>query len=159
MINMKLKRAFLAFLALAILAGCEGEREVQTIRLAHILDLDTPVHKSMAFMGQRLEELSGGTIQVDIYPSGQLGNERECLELLQLGSLDITKVSSSVVENFVPAMGVYSLPYLFRDDDHYWQVFNGEIGKEILLQGEPFWLRGLCYYCLLYTSPSPRDPE
>ncbi len=153
---MKLK-CIVAVLALALIGGCGKSQDKLTLRLAHILDPSTPVHKAMAFMAARLDSLSGGTMHVVIYPSGQLGNERECLELLQLGSLDMTKVSSSVVENFVPAMGVYSLPYLFRDQAHYWQVFNGKIGKEILLQGEPYWLRGLCYYDAGFRSFFLRD--
>lgn len=153
------KKLLVILLFLLSLIGCKSSSHVRVLKLAHILDPFTPVHKAMAFMGQRLEELSGGTMRVDIYPSGQLGNERECLELLQLGSLDLTKVSSSVVENFVPAMGVYSLPYLFRDQDHYWQVFSGEIGKAILLQGEPYWLRGLCYYDAGFRSFFLRNTE
>ncbi len=130
----------------ALIAGCQRTEQVRTLRLAHVLDTASPVHQAMAFLGKRLEELSGGKFRILLYPGGQLGNERESLELLQLGSLDIAKVSSAVMENFVPEMGVFSLPYLFRDSDHYWQVFNGEIGKEILLKGEKYWLRGLCYY-------------
>ena len=85
-------------------------------------------------------------MRVKIYPSGQLGNERESVELLQLGTLDMAKVASSVIENFVPAMGVYSLPYLFRNEAHLWETLAGEAGREILLQGEPYRIRGLCYY-------------
>lgn len=127
-------------------SGCTNRAENTVLRLAHTLDATHPVHLGMAHMGERLEALSNGTMQLKIYSSGQLGSERETLELLQLGMLDLTKVASSVVENFVPAMGVYSLPYLFRDQQHYWQVFGGDIGRDILLQGEPYLVRGLAYY-------------
>ncbi|MGH1364088.1 MAG: TRAP transporter substrate-binding protein [Calditrichia bacterium] len=133
-------------LFLFFLGSCAEEKQEVLLRVGHVLDVNSTVHKSMEFMGTRLAELSDGTIRIEVYPSSQLGNERESLELLQLGSLDMTKVSAGVLENFVPAMGVYSLPYLFRDDDHYWQVFKGDIGRDILLQGEPYFLRGLCYY-------------
>ena len=152
--------AFIAILLWAVSAsGCEAEREVRTLRLSHILDSTHPVHRGMAHMGARLEELSGGTMRVKIYPNGQLGDERVSVELLQLGMLDMTKVSSAVIENFVPAMSVYSLPYLFRDADHYWQVFESEVGREILLEGEPYWIRGLTYYDAgfrsFYTHDTP----
>lgn len=147
----------LLLLSALLLTGCRSGERHRTLRLAHVLDTNSPVHKAMAHLGDRLETLSGGKMKVMLYPGGQLGNERECLELLQLGSLDIAKVSSAVVENFVPAMGVYSLPYLFRDEQHYWQVFNGDIGREILLQGEPYWLRGLCYYDAGFRSFFLRD--
>lgn len=135
-----------ALVLLATLSGCRDASDSVELRLAHILDATHPVHQGMAFLGERLEELSEGTMRVKIYPSGQLGNERESVELLQLGMLDMTKVASSVIENFVPAMGVYSLPYLFEDHNHFWTTLNGPVGNEILLQGTPFRIRGLCYY-------------
>ncbi len=143
-----MKRSITIFFLLPFLiwTGCQKAEQTRTLRLAHVLDTASPVHQGMAHLGKRLEALSGGKMRVLLYPGGQLGNERESLELLQLGSLDIAKVSSAVMENFVPEMGVFSLPYLFRDADHYWQVFNGEIGQEILQKGEKYWLRGLCYY-------------
>jgi len=133
-------------LMMLFLGSCSDSKQEVLLRVGHVLDVNSTVHQSMEFMGKRLSELSGGTMRVIVYPSSQLGNERESLELLQVGSLDMTKVSAGVLENFVPAMGVYSLPYLFRDADHYWQVFKGDIGRDILLQGEPYFLRGLCYY-------------
>ena len=133
-------------LILAVLVSCSGSESKRTLRLAHGLDPQSPVHQAMAHFGAHLEKISAGRIEVLLYPGGQLGNERESLELVQLGALDIVKVSSAVVENFVPEMAVFSLPYLFRDADHYWQIFGGEIGKELLLKGEPYLLRGLCFY-------------
>jgi TRAP-type C4-dicarboxylate transport system substrate-binding protein len=79
----------------------------------------------MEFMGERLAEKSGGAMRLDLYPSQQLGTERETLELLQIGSLGMTKVSSSVLENFAPTFQVLSLPFLFRDDAHRFAVLDG----------------------------------
>jgi tripartite ATP-independent transporter DctP family solute receptor len=75
-----------------------------------------------------------------------LGTERELLELLQIGSLGMTKVSAASLEAFSPEISVLGLPYLFRDDSHISQVLQGEIGKELLLSTEKYWLRGLCFY-------------
>ena len=116
------------------------------IKLGHGLDPSHPVHQAMEFMARRLAERSGGRLRMDVYPSEQLGSERECLELLQIGSLSMTKVSCSVLEGFVPAMSVLSLPYIFRDEGHRTRVLEGEIGRRLLLEGENVWLRGLCYY-------------
>jgi tripartite ATP-independent transporter DctP family solute receptor len=143
--------------AAVLLAGCRAERDVRVLRLAHTLDTGHPVHKGMAHLAERLEALSGGTMRVIIYTGGQLGSERQTVELLQLGTLDMAKVAGSVVENFIPAMRVFSLPYLFNDQDHYWRVFQGDVGNEILLQGEPYWLRGLCYYDAGFRSFFTRE--
>ena len=83
---------------------------------------------------------------MNIYPSGQLGGERECLELLQIGSLDMTKVSGAVMENFAPNMRIFGLPFLFDDKEHLFRVLDGPIGKSLLKDGEDFWLKGLGYY-------------
>lgn len=127
-------------------AGCSKESDVVVLKLAHALDVDHPVHKAMALLAKRVHEKSGGKMRVDIYPSEQLGSERECIEQVQLGILDMTKTSSGPMEGFVEKIKVLGLPYLFRDSEHMWKVFNGPIGRELLEAGEPRGLRGVCYY-------------
>jgi tripartite ATP-independent transporter DctP family solute receptor len=136
----------LLLVAAALLIGCKPQQDVTTLRLAHALDQEHVVHKAMVLMGERLEHYSNGTMQVDIYSGGQLGNERELVELLQIGSLAMTKVSASSVESFVPQMRVFSVPYIFNDNAHLWQVLNGKTGTELLMALQPARLRGLGYY-------------
>lgn len=116
------------------------------LKLAHGLDTSHPVHRAMQHMADRIAETSSGRLRIDIYPSEQLGSERECVELLQIGSLAMTKVSASVMEAFAPSFQVFGLPYLFRDRHHLFSVLEGEIGQELLLESRRFRLRGLCYY-------------
>ncbi len=129
-----------------ILLSCSGQSKHRILKLAHGLDTNHPVHKGMVDMANRLKEKSGGKMQIKIYPSGQLGPERTCVELLQIGSLDITKVSAAVMEGFAPNYRVLGLPYIFRDQEHAYKVLDGPIGQDLLLEGEKFWLRGLCFY-------------
>jgi len=152
-----------AILAL-LLAGCGGQREVRVIKLAHGLDASHPVHKAMAHMAKRLAERSGGTMRIDIYTSEQLGNERECVELVQLGGLGMTKVSGSVLEAFANDFKVFSLPYLWRDEAHKLAVWEGPVGRDILLSPQKKFIRGLTYYesgsRSFYTKDRPiRTPE
>lgn len=140
------------FLITLLSVSCAIESDVTTIKLGHGLDPNHPVHKGMEFMADRLFEISGGSMHFDIYPSEQLGTERECLELLQIGSLAMTKVSSAVLEGFAPQFRVFGLPYLFRDEDHRWNVKEGPIGQELLLSLESFRIRGLCFYDAGYRS-------
>ena len=110
-------------------------------------------------MAEKLEEKSDGHLNIQIYSGGQLGSEREALELLQIGSIGITKVSSAVMEGFVEEFKVLGLPYLFENKEHAFSVLDGEIGKKLLLSGEDIWLRGLCFYdagCRsFYTKDKP----
>lgn len=130
-----------------LLLGCASQEDDELVlRLAHALGPTHSVHQAMVYLGERLEEKSGGRIRVVVYPSQQLGSERELLELMQIGSLAMAKVSAAVLEGFVPEYQVFNLPYLFRDDAHRFKVLEGPIGQELLLAGERVLLRGLCYY-------------
>jgi len=97
-------------------------------------------------MGERLVEYSGGTMRIQIYSGGQLGSERESLELLQIGSLAMTKVSASPLEGFVPALKLFSIPYIFKDRDHHLRVLDSEIGEKLLESLQVARLKGLGYY-------------
>ena len=140
------RRLLLALAAALLLGGCAGDDDTTVLRVASSLDVESPVHHALLRFDERLQELSGGTMRMEIYPSGQLGTERATIELLQLGTLDMSKVSSGVMENFVPEMGVFSLPYLFRDRDHLWQTLGGPVGEEILESAEPYRMLGVAYY-------------
>lgn len=151
-------------MALILALSCHTEQKTRTIRLAHGLDVNHSVHRAMVKMGEDLLERSNGKLRMKIYPSQQLGTERECLELLQIGSLDMTKVSVGVLENFAPKMKVLGLPFLFRDREHSFQVLDGPIGQQLLRDGEQFWLKGLGYYDAgsrsFYTMNKPvRQPD
>jgi tripartite ATP-independent transporter DctP family solute receptor len=126
--------------------ACGRGSDVTVIKLAHGLDPTHPVHHAMEFMAEHLAQESGGTMRIDIYPSEQLGTERQALELLQIGSLGMTKVSAAVLENFATPFKVLSLPYIFRNEAHEWAVLEGPIGREMLDMAARFRLRGLCFY-------------
>lgn len=129
-----------------LLSGCSRQSRVTVIKLGHGLDANHSVHIAMVRMGRLLEEKSDGTMRIDIYPNSQLGSERELLELLQIGSIGMTKASAAVLESFMPAMAVVNLPYVFHSKEHSRQVLEGPIGQELLASGEEFWMRGLCFY-------------
>ncbi len=118
----------------------------RVLKLAHGLDTSHPVHLGMVHMKERLEALSGGKMTIDIYPSGVLGSEVQCIEQLQGGVLAMTKTSTAAMENFIPELGVFGVPYLFNDHESYWNILDGEIGHDLLSVGDSLGLRGLCYY-------------
>jgi tripartite ATP-independent transporter DctP family solute receptor len=161
MLKMIQKIGIILFVAMIALSGnsCSSVKKKKTIKLAHGLDQTHSVHKAMVFMADKLAEKSGGKLNIQIYPGGQLGSEREALELLQIGSIGITKVSSAVMEGFVEDYKVLGLPYLFDNKEHAFSVLDGETGKKLLLSGEDIWLRGLCFYDAgsrsFYTKEKP----
>lgn len=141
-----------------------GGSKVRTLKMGHTLDPSHPVHLAMVNMKERLEAISNGTMSIEIYPSGVLGSETECVEQLQNGSLALTKTSTAPLEGFVQELQVFGLPYVFRDEDHYWEVLEGEIGKELLEKPRAQKILGLCYYDSgsrnFYTTRRPiRGPD
>ena len=139
-------KPLIIFVLLLSFISCDQIKSTKIIRLGHGLNTGHSVHQGMVFFGEKLQEISGGKFKVQIYPSQQLGTERQCLELLQIGSLDMTKVSAGVLENFSPSIKVFGLPYLFRDKEHAFRVLDGPVGEELLNGTEKYWLKGLGYY-------------
>lgn len=126
--------------------SCKKEESTKVMYLAHGLPQSHPVHKGILVFQKTLEEKSNGTLKIKIFPDAQLGSEREVLELLQIGSVAITKVSAATLSNFVPEYHVLGIPYLFNSKQRQFDILEGEIGKSILEKGSKYWLRGLCYY-------------
>lgn len=161
---MRIRYLAITLCTILSLYSCADNTEVRTIKLAHGLDTKHSVHLAMVKMAEDLKTISGGKMAIEIYPSQQLGTERECIELLQIGSLDMTKVSVGVMENFAPKMKVFGVPFLFKDRQHSFNVLDGPIGEEILNNGEKYWLKGLGYYDAgsrsFYTKNKPiNTPE
>lgn len=149
-----MKKGLIFLVVVAVLCALTGfaisklgkTRDVTILKLAHGLNTQHPVHKTMEFLAQRVKEKSDGRLIVQIFPSEQLGNEKECMEALQLGYLAMTKTSAAPMESFVPQIRIFGIPYLFRDSEHFWKVARGPIGKKLLAAGRDKQLLGLCYY-------------
>lgn len=137
---------YIVVVLLLMLWGCKSTDGIKYIRLAHGLDINHSVHKAMIKMGRDVAELSDGALQIEIYPNQQLGTEREILELIQIGSLDMTKVSVATLENFAPKTRILGLPYLFKNRQHAFEVLDGPIGQRLLDDSQKYWLKGLGYY-------------
>jgi len=157
------KKIFLLLLLFG-LYSCKKESNTKVLYLAHNLPQSHPVHKGFLAFQKALSKKSGAKLTIKIFSDGQLGSEREVLELLQIGTIAITKVSAATLANFVPEYQVLGVPYLFRDKAHLTNVLEGKIGKSILEKGSKFWLRGLCFYDAgsrnFYTKTKPiRRPE
>ena len=148
-----------AILVLSTGISCLGPSDKKELKLAHGLPTDHPVHEAMVFMAQRAGELSEGKLEIEVYPAEQLGSEQQCVELVQIGSLAITKVSAAVMESFAEDYKVFGLPFLFRNKEHAYKMFDGDIGRDLLLSTENKWIRGLCYYDAgsrsFYTKTKP----
>lgn len=147
----------------SVLAGCDGKPasgdERIILKAGHALDTSHPIHRALLFMAERLQEKSGGKVELRIYPSSQLGDTRVMLEQAQLGVLTFVPASTANMEGFVPVLGAFSVPYLFRDRAHFWEVLDGPIGQDLNVSCEQAGLRGMCFFDSgarsFYTKKTP----
>ena len=134
-----------------------------TLKLSHNHNRDHAVHKVMTDMAKEVRKQTDGEVKIRIYPDAQLGNQRESMELMQSGALDMVKSNAAELEAFAPAYSAFNLPYLFRDKDHYYKIKLSEIGKEILNSTESKGFIGVTYYDAgarsFYSNKPIKTPE
>src|SRR4051812_45638345 len=90
----------------------------KTLRFASIFSPDHSMNKAAAMMGESVKKQTGGSLEIRVHPSAQLGNERQIMEGLMVGTIDMGNVTGNVVEGFEASAGLTSLPYLIRDFGH-----------------------------------------
>ncbi|MCM3762089.1 TRAP transporter substrate-binding protein [Alkalihalobacillus oceani] len=118
--------------------GTTGEFEEMTLNLGHAIAADetSHYHQGALKFKEIVEEETGGKVTIEIHPNSALGGEREMIEGLQLGTLDMVFTSSGPVGNFAPLSNAFDFPFLFRDREHAYAVLDGEIGAEVAEQLE-----------------------
>ena len=124
-------------LAVFLFAGSASVVFAQKVlRLAETHPQDYPTTKGDYEFARLVKERTNGRIVVEVYHSKQLGEEAAVIEQVQLGAIDMTRVSISAVSSFVRDLDAFQLPYLYRDAAHMWKVLDGPIGDEILKKHE-----------------------
>jgi tripartite ATP-independent transporter DctP family solute receptor len=126
------KRWFGLFLVCVAVAGFAGAASAQTkLRLAHTISPEDAMHLALLEFSKKVAQRTNNAIQVDVFPSGQLGNDPKTLEGVKLGTIDIGMTGNPFFTSFAPEMNAFDLPYLFRDFDHAYKVIDGPIGQEL----------------------------
>ncbi|RAS78688.1 TRAP transporter substrate-binding protein [Priestia endophytica] len=138
---------------LIILAGCSNSKANGTAEgtkelvLAHNQPTNHPVHKSLVDFKERLEKKSNGRLKLKIYANGQLGSEREVIEMTQTNAIQFTKVSASALESFSESYSLFSMPYLFKSPKSYRAIMKKpEIQKAFFNTTEDNGFIGITYY-------------
>lgn len=126
----KMFPACLAALAALLVAG--SVQAQTTLRLAENQPEDNPITIAMRKFAELVKQKTGGELAVEVYASAQLGQEPETIEQAQAGIVDFARVNSVVLANVSPSMGVFTLPYIFKDNEHKYRVLDGDIGKDVL---------------------------
>lgn len=113
--------------------------------LASVLPESHPVHKSLVFFADEVRQRTNGQINIIVYGGGQLGDQRDYIEGIQLGTIDVAKVSAAPLGQFSDSLQVVSLPFIFRDQAHQHAVLRGEIGQRLMSELEQNGFKGLTF--------------
>jgi len=116
-----------------------------TIKLAYVAQPTNPYHPAMEFFAKKVQEKSKGALEVKLFHSQQLGGERDYVEGLQLGTLEMAGVANAVLGAFEPRVQLFDLPFLFRSSEHLDKVLDGPIGQEVAALFPPKGIRILGY--------------
>ncbi|MPM00473.1 hypothetical protein SDC9_46699 [bioreactor metagenome] len=122
------------------------EFPTMTIKVGHSVSTDHGYHKGLEKFKEIVEEKTGGKVTVEIYPSSSLGSEREMIEGLQLGTVDMCLAATSQLTSFLPEYQVFDLPYIFTSRDEAWDTLDGELGQEMLDKLQEKGIVGLSYF-------------
>lgn len=147
----------LIFLVLLMLGACgrpsdspnsqggDGE-EVHTIRMGYLVPEEHSAHIQSLKFKEKLERESDGRLKVELYPNGQLyGSDREAIEAVQLGNLEMTIPAVAPLASFNEKFLVFDLPFLFNDYDSAYRALDGDLGQELLDSLEQNDLKGLVF--------------
>jgi tripartite ATP-independent transporter DctP family solute receptor len=139
-----LSRTFTLVVALLMMAATSAF--AREFRAADTQAEDYPTVQALRYMGHLIEERSSGRLQIRVFHSRQLGEEKETIEQTRVGAIDLNRTNVALIGTFVPSMNVLAMPFLFRSVDHLQKVLDGPIGNEILGSFEPYGFVGLTFY-------------
>jgi len=156
------------------LVGCGSSKTAATgdksvkktvIKMGYIFNTGGPADENAKFFKKLVEERSKGQLEIQLFPSSQLGNEGDMIDGITIGSVDMALTGDGPINMFVPEYAALNMPYAFRDLEHLQKVLNGPIGKEIsdkIVEKKgarvlDWWTRGPRYLTANKEIKSPDD--
>lgn len=146
-------------LAAAVAIALAGAVQARDFRSSDTHPKDYPTVLGVKYMGEKLKEISGGKLGVKVFPDSALGQEKDTIEQVKLGALDMVRVNVAPLNNIVPETLAVAMPFVFRSKEHMRKVVDGPIGDEILKAMESQGFVGLAFYDSgarnFYTAAKP----
>lgn len=136
-------------LLLVFLSACEesaSAKNTKELRLAHSKTDSHPANQSLEYFAKKVYKETDGEIAIDIYSNEKLGSEEETVELMQAGAIDFVQAGAGNLEQFDETYSIFSLPYLFDDEDHYHKVMDSNIADTFYKSSKNIGFQGLTYY-------------
>lgn len=145
-------------LALVFFPASGWGAEKILIKLGHVAPTNNPYHLGAAEFAKKVAKATNGTVEVQIFPNAQLGQERDLAEGLQLGTIQMAIAANAPLTRYVPEALLFDLPFLFRDDPHWEHVVDGPIGKKMKELFTSKGIRILGYWDGGWRTPYARRP-
>lgn len=124
----------------------EADGETFTIRLAHLVPEEQSSHVAAEAFKEKLESESDGRLKIELYPNGQLyGSDREAIEAVQLGNVEMTIPAVAAMASFNDKFQVFDLPFLFNNNEAAYRALDGELGQELMADLENNGIKGLVF--------------
>lgn len=153
------------FAAMALLVGCgqqkpaaQPEGPKYKLRLATQLPEAHPVAAAALVYAKKVKERSKGEIEITVFNNGTLGQERDLVEGMKMGTIDMANVNAALMVSFAPRWQVFSLPYIFQSEEHMYKVVNGPIGQDLFKELEKSGLKGMAYQWSGFRSITAKKP-
>jgi tripartite ATP-independent transporter DctP family solute receptor len=130
--------SFRVFVGAALAAACFAlptagvAQQKQVWKASDVHPLGYPTVEAIQRMGKKMEAQTSGRISIQMFPSMQLGGEKEMIEQAQVGALQIARISVGAMGPVVDDLNVFNLPFVFRDEAHMRKVIDGPIGRDLL---------------------------
>lgn len=121
-------KSFVKVVALASLLATSGLAADYVMKVSHVVSASTPKGKAADFFAKRVQELTGGKIEVQVFPNSQLYGDGEEIKALAMNNVQVIMPSLSKFTSIAPQMQLFDLPFIFRDKAHLYKVMDGEVG-------------------------------
>ncbi len=128
-------RTLIVSLALVTALAANAAAAEFTFKLGHIADPQNPYGRGAVHFADLVKERTKGAVEIQVYPSSQLGNQRDLVEGVIFGTVDFTLTGTAVLGNFIPEISVFDLPFIIRDIPHAYKALD-TVGMEICKKGE-----------------------
>ncbi len=139
-------RPLLSLIAAATLCLVTGQASARDFRSADVHAKDFPTNMAVKFMGEQLNKATGGKDKVKVFSDSSLGSEKDTVEQVKIGAIDMVRVSTASFHGIVPESLIPSLPFIFRDLAHFRKTMYGPEGDKILAAFEKTGFIGLALY-------------
>jgi tripartite ATP-independent transporter DctP family solute receptor len=151
-------RVFALLALLGLSAWPAADARAVELKLGHVATTDNPYHLGAQKFAELVAERTKNQVTVRIFANAQLGNERDLIEGLQIGTIQMTIAANAPLSRYSPKVLLFDLPFLFRDDAHWDKVVDGPLGTEIGKEFIQFGFRSLGYFDGGWRSPYSKRP-